>query len=210
MIVRLSQLRNDEIIQLYYQLLRRLTLFKENLVATEDRRRAFDLCRNVDETDAPHLAITLELEGLLWTGDRTLKEGLQAKGFTRFFEPQGENAEYPALRDGQRGKLVRTSHPESHLDAGHGARRAGRFQARDLFLGQTRVHGREGCLKVLRRGSADDRSDDGGLVEQPGPRDPGGRLSASPSTRSRQVFGTKLMQPRQRRDTLSPVRPSRT
>ena len=86
-VVRLSKLRDDEIIQLYYRVLWRLTLFKEDLVTTENRRHAFDLCRGVDETDAPHVAITLELQGLLWTGDQTLRRGLQAKGFTRFFEP---------------------------------------------------------------------------------------------------------------------------
>ncbi|WP_413176102.1 PIN domain-containing protein [Anabaena azotica] len=40
----------------------------------------------MDESDTPHVALTLELEGLLWTGDKKLKEGLIRKGFDKFFE----------------------------------------------------------------------------------------------------------------------------
>ena len=32
------------------------------------------------------IALTLYLEGRLWTGDGELKAGLRAKGFDRFFE----------------------------------------------------------------------------------------------------------------------------
>lgn len=31
-----------------------------------------------------HMALTLELDGLLWTGDKRLRAGLQAKGLGRF------------------------------------------------------------------------------------------------------------------------------
>jgi predicted nucleic acid-binding protein len=36
---------------------------------------------------APFIALTLHLDGRLWTGDEELKAGLRAKGFDRFFEP---------------------------------------------------------------------------------------------------------------------------
>ncbi|MGM0706537.1 MAG: PIN domain-containing protein [Bacteroidota bacterium] len=42
----------------------------------------------MDETDAPHVAITIEVNGLLWTGDKRLKSGLQSQGFDRFFDPR--------------------------------------------------------------------------------------------------------------------------
>jgi predicted nucleic acid-binding protein len=86
-IVQLSALSDDGVVLLFYELLRELELFKEELVAPAARSRAFSLCQDVDVTDAPHVAITLEIEGLLWTGDEKLKEGLRAKGFNRFFEP---------------------------------------------------------------------------------------------------------------------------
>ena len=86
-IVRLSRLGDEDVVHLFYKLLRELELFKEELVAPATRAKATELCQDVDLTDAPHVAIALETGGLLWTGDEKLKEGLQAKGFTRFFEP---------------------------------------------------------------------------------------------------------------------------
>lgn len=86
-IVRLSHLTDEDIVHLFYELMRELELYKEELVAPSNRAKAAALCQDVDLTDAPHVAIVLETEGLLWTGDKKLKEGLRAKGFDRFFEP---------------------------------------------------------------------------------------------------------------------------
>lgn len=86
-IVRLSQLGEEEVVRLYYELVRELELYKEDLLSSASRREAYELCADVDETDAPHVAITLEIDGLLWTGDERLKKGLQSKGFNRFFQP---------------------------------------------------------------------------------------------------------------------------
>ncbi len=87
-IVKLSKLSENDVVHLYYVLLKRLNLFKEDLISQEHRQNAYELCRGVDETDTPHVALTLELDGLLWTGDKALKEGLKLKGFSRFFEPK--------------------------------------------------------------------------------------------------------------------------
>lgn len=86
-IVQLSRLSDEDVVYLFYELMRELELFKEELVAPANRAKAAELCQDVDVTDAPHVAIALETAGLLWTGDKKLKEGLRAKGFNRFFEP---------------------------------------------------------------------------------------------------------------------------
>ncbi len=86
-IVQHSRLSEEEVVKLFYDLMLEIEFYKEELVSTASRREAYKLCRDVDETDTPHVALTLEIDGLLWTGDKELKEGLKAKGFDRFFEP---------------------------------------------------------------------------------------------------------------------------
>ncbi len=82
-----SKLPADDLLIVYHLLLRRVTIFKEDLLSLENRRAAQNLCQGVDANDIPHVALTLELGGLLWTGDQKLKTGLQAKGFNQFFIP---------------------------------------------------------------------------------------------------------------------------
>ena len=41
----------------------------------------------IDPADSPVVALTLELKGYLWTGDKKLQQGLEKKGFTQFFKP---------------------------------------------------------------------------------------------------------------------------
>ncbi|EGJ30032.1 MULTISPECIES: PIN domain-containing protein [Moorena] len=85
-ILKASQLREEEIVTIYQILLKRINLYKEDLITAEHLATAYELCRDIDETDTPHVALTIELGGLLWTGDKKLKEGLQRKGFVQLFE----------------------------------------------------------------------------------------------------------------------------
>ena len=55
-------------------------------IADESVRQAYELCKDIDEKDTPFVALTIELNGLLWTKDDTLKDGLKKKGFDKFFE----------------------------------------------------------------------------------------------------------------------------
>ena len=52
----------------------------------ESLKKVFDLCRDIDEKNIPFVAVTIELDGLLWTGDKKLRNGLESKGFDSFFE----------------------------------------------------------------------------------------------------------------------------
>lgn len=70
-VVRLSRLTDEDVVHLFYELMRALELLKEALVDPANRARAIELYRDSDVTDAPHAAIALETEGLLWTGMRS-------------------------------------------------------------------------------------------------------------------------------------------
>ena len=85
-IQKYSSFDEDEILELLYTLLKKINLFDENALTDESLKKAFDLCKDVDEKDIPFVAVTIELEGLLWTGDKKLKKGLELKGFNSFFE----------------------------------------------------------------------------------------------------------------------------
>lgn len=86
-IARLSKLSEEELIRVLYVLLRRVTVSKEELIEEKIRKQAHDLCMDIDMTDTPYIALTIQIGGLLWTGDKKLKKGLLKKGFDRFFEP---------------------------------------------------------------------------------------------------------------------------
>jgi predicted nucleic acid-binding protein len=85
-IVHASHLSEDEIVRLYHILMRRINVYKEDLIAPEHWTTAYALCCDIDESDTPHVALTFALGGLLWTGDKKLKEGLKRKGFDSFFQ----------------------------------------------------------------------------------------------------------------------------
>lgn len=84
-ILRLTRLTADDVTGMYYRVLRRLTVFPEELIPVEAWDRAMDLCSGIDPDDVPQVALTLTLDAELWTGDTKLRRGLEAKGFTRFF-----------------------------------------------------------------------------------------------------------------------------
>jgi predicted nucleic acid-binding protein len=80
-----SRLSKDELAGAYYGLLVAVELYKEASIPSHDWDHAYRLCFDVDSKDTPPVALTLAVDGLLWTGDKALKAGLTAKGFDRFF-----------------------------------------------------------------------------------------------------------------------------
>jgi predicted nucleic acid-binding protein len=86
-IVAASHLSRDEITEAYRAVLTLLEIHKESTIPLACAEQAAQLCRDVDPDDEMPVALTLALDGLLWTGDKALKAGLAAKGFDRFFSP---------------------------------------------------------------------------------------------------------------------------
>ena len=86
-IVRATELNEGELLECLYELLSSIHFVEEGALPIGTWMEARRLCRDVDPKDTPFVALTLHLEGRLWTSDAELKAGLRAKGFHRFFEP---------------------------------------------------------------------------------------------------------------------------
>ena len=80
-------LDEDSLLALLHSLLERIRFFDEDAISIGSWAEAWRLCRDVDENDVAYVALTLEMDGDLWTSDRELEVGLRKKGFTRFFNP---------------------------------------------------------------------------------------------------------------------------
>jgi predicted nucleic acid-binding protein len=86
-ILKSSHLDEHELVEGFHKLIRKVILYKEDFIPLAHVRAADALCSGVDPDDMPHVALTLALDGLLWTGDRRLRRGLEERGFNRFFDP---------------------------------------------------------------------------------------------------------------------------
>ena len=86
-IAQATELSEEDLLECLYELLARVHFVEEGGIPIGTWMEARRLCRDVDAKDAPFIALTLHLDGRLWTGDAELKAGLRAKGFDRFFEP---------------------------------------------------------------------------------------------------------------------------
>ena len=84
-ILQKSKATEDEVYEILYQTLHKITFVNEETISLGNFIEAYKLCSNVDENDTPFVALTIELEGELWTRDDTLKCGLIKKEFNAFF-----------------------------------------------------------------------------------------------------------------------------
>jgi len=84
-IQKFSALPPEAILELLYNLLKNIHFIDEYSLNPASLRQAYDLCHDIDEKDIPFVALTIELDGLLWTYDKKLKQGLENKGFYAFW-----------------------------------------------------------------------------------------------------------------------------
>ena len=85
-LIRCSALNEDELLDVFYQLLKKINIYDEEAITLLNWKLAIDLCSGIDEKDSVFIALTLQLKGRLWTGDKKLINGLKAKGFDLFFD----------------------------------------------------------------------------------------------------------------------------
>lgn len=89
-IVKHSLISEEKILEVFYMLLKSVHVFDEELISVDSLSQAFYYCADVDEKDIIFLALAIELNAHIWTGDKKLTEGIQKKGFNNFFQPFSE------------------------------------------------------------------------------------------------------------------------
>ncbi len=86
-IVTETELSEDEVLECLNAVLSRVTLVEEGVIPVGTWMEARRLCAGVDLKDSPFVALTLHVDGRLWTRDAELEAGMRAKGFTHFYSP---------------------------------------------------------------------------------------------------------------------------
>lgn len=74
-----SKLSQKDLSDLEELILSSITFVSEELISEESWIEAFALTKDVDEDDTPFVALGIELNAKLWTGDKVLYKGLVKK-----------------------------------------------------------------------------------------------------------------------------------
>ena len=80
-IIRYSGLNETAILNLIVKVSGRINFINEEQIPDRDWKKAYDYTKDVDESDTAFMALTLYLNGILWTGDKKLLRGIMARGF---------------------------------------------------------------------------------------------------------------------------------
>ena len=84
-IVRASKKSEDDVLESLHTLVAAMEFVDESAIPIGTWLEARRLCAPTDPKDTPYVALALYADGELWTEDEELKQGLRARGFTRFF-----------------------------------------------------------------------------------------------------------------------------
>jgi putative PIN family toxin of toxin-antitoxin system len=77
----ISKLEEEDFLSLLYFVIKEITFISEKQIETKNWEEASELVKGIDEKDVAFVALTLQTNALLWTGDKKLCNGLRAKGF---------------------------------------------------------------------------------------------------------------------------------
>jgi len=73
----------SEFISIIHRVFNRVSFINERLISVENRKKAYEMCKDIDEADTPFVALALELDIPLWSGDKKLAKGLKDKKFDK-------------------------------------------------------------------------------------------------------------------------------
>jgi predicted nucleic acid-binding protein len=82
-IIKFSKLPVGKLNELFYAILRQIEFLNENMITIQNWKEAQKLTSGIDSNDISFVAMALQKDGLLWTGDKKLTEHLKESGFTK-------------------------------------------------------------------------------------------------------------------------------
>lgn len=82
-ILKLSGLNHDQFESSFLTITSRILFIDDIVLSESDIDKALDLVSDIDINDALFVALTIHLNGKLWTGDKKLTSGLKNKGFSK-------------------------------------------------------------------------------------------------------------------------------
>jgi predicted nucleic acid-binding protein len=64
-----------------YRVIKKIKFISEEQISDKNWKKALSIAEDIDEFDTPFVALSIELDGLLWTGDKKLIKWLKNKSF---------------------------------------------------------------------------------------------------------------------------------
>ena len=80
-ILKYSGLTEDELLELLYIALKKIQFINESQFSKSSWEKAKELAHDIDIDDVSFVALAIEIDAILWTGDKKLYRGLRDKGF---------------------------------------------------------------------------------------------------------------------------------
>lgn len=84
-LLKLTGFTRKELDYLQLMIFKKVDLIDLETIRETTFKKAYELTKDVDEFDTPFVALALELEAPLWTGDKKLMNGLIPKGIDWIF-----------------------------------------------------------------------------------------------------------------------------
>lgn len=78
---KVSKLTDGQLEESYYTLLTKISFINEQIIPQKVWEESEKILDGIDLDDADFVALTKYLKAKLWTGDKTLRDGLKGKGF---------------------------------------------------------------------------------------------------------------------------------
>ncbi len=84
-IKKYTKLSEVELLELLYLLIKQIDFINESQISQNSWKQAEYLTKDIDVKDVSFVALTVETNGILWTGDKKLIKGLRSKNFNRIY-----------------------------------------------------------------------------------------------------------------------------